>query len=231
MNSTKSWWAPLLDIFFPKICAVCADEKATDIPICFSCLSNLSIITPQKGTMHPADMRLQNRFKYQEAFSFLYMSKKGSTNKLLHQIKYKYRKDIALFLGNLFADAIHVQFQQKIDALIAVPIHKDKLKIRGYNQSVLLAECISKKMNIPFYKDALIKSKNTSSQTTKSRMERISNLKESIQSGNIETLRGKRILLIDDVLTTGSTLEACFEALQDIPEVHISVATLALAGD
>lgn len=231
MENKKSWFSPLLDIFFPKICAACESEKVADSPLCISCLSDLSIIENQADGNHLAELRLQNRFPYQRAFSYLYMSKKGSTHKLLHQIKYKYRKDIAVFLGDLFAEEIQKQFHDQVDAIIAVPIHKKKLKSRGYNQTFILAECVAKKMGIPFYADTLKKVKNTDSQTSKTRIERIANLEGSIQVENAALLSGKRILLIDDVLTTGSTVEACYESIKNIPEIQVSVATLALAGD
>lgn len=231
MNTANSWWHTILDLFFPRVCGACKQEKVQGNPICVQCLAGLPILKTSNPTTHPAHQRLQQRFLYQEAFSFLYMNKNGMVHELLHQVKYKYRKDLALYLGELLANAVQGFFTTKIDAVIAVPIHVEKIKMRGYNQSFILAACIAKKMNIPFYPKALIKVKNTSSQTSKTRLERIKNLRESIQTGECHFLEGKNVLLVDDVLTTGSTLEACSEALQHIPNMKLNIATLALAGD
>lgn len=231
MHNTNSWWHSILDLCFPRVCAACKQQRVQNIPICIQCLADLPILKTSTSSVHPAHQRLQQRFLYQEAFSFLYMNKNGVVHELLHQVKYKYRKDLAVFLGELMATAVQGFFTTKIDAVIAVPIHKEKMKKRGYNQSFLLAECIAQKMDIPFYPQSLIKVENTSSQTSKTRLERIKNLRASIQAGDCHFLSGKNILLIDDVLTTGSTLEACSEALQHIPNMKLNIATLALAGD
>lgn len=219
-----------LDLFFPNLCASCGDHKVQDGSICIHCISEIPMINSSINP-HPADTRLQNRFQYLDAYSFCYMHKEGIMHQLLHQIKYKYRKDVAEQVAEMFALEVAAFYNNKIDAIVAVPIHKSKMIKRGYNQSHILAQAVSNKMMVPFYPNLLIKSHNTASQTKKSRIDRINNIKGSIKLNEYEIPDGGNLLLIDDVLTTGSTLETCFHELLKIDGITVSVATLAMATD
>lgn len=220
----------LLDVFFPKWCIACRRNKVSTNAICIECLALLPYIDVSL-VPHPADQRLQHRFDYHQAFSLFYMNKDGKMHRILHQIKYRYRKDAALEIGEIFAVYVSRHFEHRIDAVLAVPIHKKKRIRRGYNQSHILAQSVSDKLNVPFLKDALVKTVYTPSQTRKTRTERIQNIEGSISLNGQLDLKDKRVLLIDDVLTTGSTLEVCGKALRDIPGLELSIATLALATD
>lgn len=220
----------LLDIFFPKLCIACRQNKVGTNAICIECLVSLPYID-ESLTPHPADQRLQYRFDYHQAFSLFYMNKDGKMHRILHQIKYRYRKDAALEIGEIFAVYVSRYFEHRIDAVLAVPIHRKKQIRRGYNQSHILAQSVSDKLNIPFLKDALVKKMHTPSQTRKTRTERIQNIDGSIALNEQLDLKDKKVLLIDDVLTTGSTLEVCGKVLRDIPGMELSIATLTLATD
>ncbi len=124
---------------------------------------------------------------------------------------------------------VNSEIYSDVNIIIPVPLHKSKLKKRGYNQSDSISEGISKAMNIEFTNTSLVKIERTETQTRKSRYNRWKNVRGKFRIMNANELEGKHILLVDDVLTTGATLESCAQTLMEIPNVRISIATLAYA--
>lgn len=231
MTSTLAqWYNALLDLFFPLVCAGCESTRPQEGPLCLSCMLQLPEIQ-YSHTFNPVEERIQHRFQYVSAFAWLYMSRSGMVNHLLHQIKYSYRKDLAEFLALRMAERMANILPSQIEAIAAVPIHPKKLKSRGYNQTHIIAEKLAEKLQIPFYPNLLMKVKNTTSQTTKSRIHRISNLVDSIALNLPPDFDHQHILIVDDVLTTGSTLEVCAQALSAIPNCSLHLCTLCLAKD
>lgn len=170
------------------------------------------------------------RTKIHSATSFLFFNKGGNVQQLMHALKYKSRKDVGEYAGKLFGMELNSSaLFNTIDMVIPVPLHEKKLHQRGFNQSKVIADGIGKAMNKPVENGILVRVVYTSSQTKKSRYERWENVRNAFTVTYPEEIEGKHILLIDDVLTTGATLEACANALLEIEGVKVSVATLAYA--
>ncbi len=158
------------------------------------------------------------------------MKKDGMVQSLIHSIKYKNNKRLAKDLGEALALSISSQAKfSKPDFIIPVPLHPKKRRKRGYNQSSLIALGMNRVWGTKVLDDVLIRVKNTQTQTTKNRIQRWANTREAFKLQNAEQIRNYRILLIDDVLTTGSTLEACANVLGEIKGIKMSIATIAFA--
>ena len=172
------------------------------------------------------------RLPLERATSFLQFQKSGKVQRLIHHFKYKGVKEIGYTLGQMAAFELKEKgFFEGIDSIVPIPIHKLKLKKRGYNQSYFIAEGISDAIQIKIDLELITKEIHTESQTKKSRFKRWQNVDSSFKLNmeRIPEYRGKHILLVDDVLTTGSTLEACGSQLLQIPGVKLSLLTMAVA--
>jgi ComF family protein len=177
----------------------------------------------QPNQLHRRFFEIPN-LKYAMAFAWF---QKGSViQKLLHQLKYEGNEAIGVLLGEFYGDQLSDIYTEKWDLITAVPIHIKKLRKRGFNQSHRIAEGLSQKLTIPFM-PLLEKSVNKKSQTRKHRIERFDNVESTFHLKTSSTsLKGKKVLLVDDVLTTGATLQACSEPLQKAG-AEISIVTIA----
>lgn len=231
MHSFKRIFEALAQSIFPRNCASCNNPfRGQEEILCLTCLAHLPYSKTWLQKENMVYQKLYGRFAFENACSFLFFTKSGISQQLIHQFKYKSRKDIPEYLGKLFGDALmESNWIKEIDYLISVPIHKQKRNIRGYNQSEIIANGMGESLQIPILRDVLIKYKHTSSQTKKTHQERIENVKDVFEIKNKNILVGKHILLIDDVLTTGATIESCATTILKIKETKISIATLALA--
>ncbi|WP_233131514.1 ComF family protein [Tenacibaculum holothuriorum] len=160
--------------------------------------------------------------------SFLYYRKEGKVQQLIHHLKYKNREDIGSFLGNWFGHQLKEQkLFTNINYIVPVPLHPKKLKLRGYNQVTKFGISLSNILNIEYKPNILIRTSISKTQTLKQRFERFSNTNTKFKLTNIQFFENKHILLIDDVITTGATLEACCNELLKTKNITISIATLA----
>ena len=223
----------LSHLIYPRLCEGCSKPLlAEEEVLCLNCnVYNL----PRTAYHHIAEnetaMRFAGRVPVERATSFAYFTAEGLLQHLLHGLKYDSKKYIGTYLGKQLAyDLLQINWQHGIDAIVPVPLHPDKEAVRGYNQSQLLADGMAGLFNIPVIANVLQRVKNTASQTQKSREERIENMQEAFNVAQPEKIQGKHLLLIDDVLTTGATLEACANALKTAPGVHISIATIGIAS-
>jgi len=168
----------------------------------------------------------------EQAVAWFYFRKGSAYQEVLHQLKYNHRPDIGVFLGRQFGYELkRSPVFIKPDLIIPVPLHRRKMRSRGYNQSEMIARGLSEALSIPFDAQSLRKPAVTSTQTRKSRFERWVNVSgkfEIICSGPVA---GRHVLLVDDVVTTGATLEACAEVLLKVPGVKVSVAAVAWARE
>lgn len=223
----------LLHLLFPQLCCYCHGELlSSETALCFSCIQQLP--TTNFATYHNNDayQHFIGRVPVIKATAFTFFTKAGMMQELLHQVKYHEQKDLGILLGKIFAEELVVQnWLAGIDYIMPVPLHKQKLNKRGYNQSSIIAKGIVALSNIPLIDNVLIRTKNTDSQTRKNRRERIDNVTNVFKLKEATTIANKHLLLIDDVLTTGATIEACANALLKAPGVKISVATIAIATD
>jgi len=171
------------------------------------------------------------RLELQLATALFYFEKKGPIQKLMHQLKYKGKEDIGQVLGDWLGTSLSTLPQYTaVDAVIPVPLHPKKMKKRGYNQVSAFAKAISMHLNASYEDSILVKSKNTQTQVFKGRFTRSDEVLNAFSITDTQRLAGKHILLLDDIITTGATLEACGIELRKIPNITLSIATMAIAG-
>ena len=167
----------------------------------------------------------------ERANSLLYYTKGGDVQKILYELKYYGNDRLALFLGKCMAMELQPSnFFQNIDYILPVPLHDKKKKARGYNQSEMIAQGISIVTGIPLIDNILKRVRYTDTQTKKRSYERWLNVQDVFECISLKIIEDKHVLLVDDVMTTGSTIVACADALSGIPHIRISVLTLALTS-
>ena len=227
-----SIWTDLWKLFFPQCCLVCGKTLLEgEEYLCFHCLSNMPRTHLYLHKDNEMEKELWGKFPIERASAYLYYSKGGDVKKLLTDLKYRGNADLGCFLGRCMTrEMLSSGFFQGVDGIIPVPLHPRKQKIRGYNQSIMLANGISSVTNIPVWNDLLVRTQYTQTQTRKGSYERWLNVKDMFECSSPDRLRGKHVLLVDDVFTTGATLVACADAFRQIPDLRFSVLTLALAS-
>jgi ComF family protein len=222
----KKYFSNFLDLIFPRPCLGCGTSLLSqENQICISCLVNLPKNNLMEG--NETDKRFWGKLPVQHSFSFLLYNRKGLVQKLIHQLKYRNQPDLGVLLGKLFGEDLKtLDFKPKIDVLVAVPLHPSKLQQRGYNQAACVANGLSESTEIVFDDDILIRTKATNTQTKKSRIERYENVSTIFEVTDIEKIKGKHIGIVDDVITTGSTIEACGAVLLEAGASYVSVISL-----
>lgn len=177
------------------------------------------------------EQRFWGKVDIKYASALLVFEKGNSVQKLIHELKYKGQKDLGVFLGKLMAVYSNDKdVLNDVDYIVPVPLHKKRLKMRGYNQSECLAMGLVSVLDIPIDTENLIRVRQKETQTRKSVYDRWQNMSGVFELVSSERFAGKHILLVDDVLTTGSTLEACVVALQEAKGIRVSVLALATAN-
>ena len=172
----------------------------------------------------------KGRVQLVAASALLHFNAKGRVQHILHRIKYKHDRDAGVFLGALMGEALkNSERFATVDTLLAVPLHKKKERSRGFNQSQLLVEGIQQVWELDSAGRELMRVVRTPSQTKRGRLDRWLNVKEAFHLPDPETLRGKHVLIVDDVVTTGATIEGCVKALEAVPDLRISLFTAACA--
>lgn len=219
----------LVDLVYPQICAACDQGKpAKNSIFCVACLVGLPSTNYHLMEDNPFERQFWGRVRIRACGSLYYFIPEGRTQKLLHNIKYRKRSDYAIKLGEVYGKQLaKAERFKQISAIIPVPLHWKKLRKRGFNQSTSFAQGLAQSMGAKVDQKTLSRTRSTPTQTRKSRDERVLNMADAfgIMQGN--ELRGKHVLLVDDVLTTGATLEACALKLLEIPGLTISLATIA----
>ena len=227
-----NWFDALIGLFYPSVCAACGCSlyKWEHI-VCTRCKTFLPKTGYALNEDNPLARIFYGRVRFQAVTACFFFSKEGKVQHLIHELKYKGNTDAGVFLGQELGKSIkEAPLFQNIDYLIPGPLHPKREKERGYNQSLVIARGISEVTGISIGEKYLIRSVNTATQTHKSKEERWKNVKDIFEVKHPEYLEGKYVLLIDDVLTTGATLEACALKLSAIPGITISCATAACAG-
>ncbi len=220
----------ILDLLYPVVCVNCGNSLVINESIlCTICFVKLPLTNFHKYPDNDLVKALWGRVDIDFATAYLYFKKAGITQKLLHNLKYRGRKDIGIYLGTKFGRQLkETEFVSTVDYLIPVPLHKSKAKSRGFNQSQLICEGLRDALSIPVFTD-LSRISFTDTQTRKKRFDRWLNVSQKFVLTNPEVLEGKRILLVDDVFTTGATIEACCQSLKTVKNIEIGIATLAMA--
>ncbi len=220
-----------LSLIYPKICCACNKTlyKHEDC-ICMQCRVHLPRTKFEHESQNFVEKLFWGKLNIEAATAHYFYHKNSTIQQLLYQLKYRNTPAIGSALGQFIGDDLKTNPRFKhLDMIIPIPLHKKKLKKRGYNQALLIAEGLGEKMNIEVNKDILYRSINTSTQTKKTAFDRWKNVHSIFDIQNPNQLENKHVLIVDDVITTGSTLQAAaFECLQ-IPNVKVSVATAAVA--
>jgi len=227
------WKGDLLHLMFPNSCLVChAELPASLVHICPVCESELDLTYFESyAEATVLDKLFWGRVEVQTTAAMLHFQKEGGTQAILHAIKYQGNVDLALEMGARFGRRLLEQEKYAdIDALVPVPLHPKKKYLRGYNQSELIAQGIASATHIPLRSDLLTRGVHTESQTKKGRFMRWDNVADIFYVSQAQEGLPKHIALVDDVVTTGATLEACIRKISaQWPEIRISVLSLAVA--
>lgn len=221
----------LLSLLYPELCQACGNSLfRNEHSICLSCLYKLPKTNFHLEKNNLIEMLFWGRVVLQKACSFLYFRKGNRVQNSIHALKYKSKREIGIYLGELLAkDLKKNNWLDDIDIIIPVPLYYKKQLIRGYNQSEEFAKGLIKGSNLRIENNVLQRIIPSETQTKKSRYKRWENVNEHFKLNQTDIIKGKHILIVDDVITTGATIEACAQKLLSVEGTKISVATLAYA--
>ncbi len=222
-----------ITLIFPQVCAACGKSLyKNEHSICTYCAYHLPQTDFHLDVENPVAKMFWGRVNIHSAAAFYNFGKGGRVQRLVHHLKYRGQKEIGTTLGKLYGyDLRNNELFNTIEVIIPVPLHRLKKKKRGYNQSEFFAEGLAESMKANTDFKSLVRVKASETQTRKSRFNRWKNVETVFHLTNTENLKDKHILLVDDVITTGATLEACAQMLLQIPGVKVSVATIAYANN
>jgi ComF family protein len=232
-ESIKTTSSNIMTFLYPELCVACGENLAQKgEELCLKCQIKIPKTDFHTYRENPFFNRIRDRFPLEFAAAYYLFTQSGATQALIHAIKYEGKYEAAIFIGEnygkILADAVGFH---DIDAIVPVPMHPAKQRIRGYNQAEAFGNGLAVTMDKPLINNAVIKTRQTISQTRKNRFGRLENVSEVFQLGkNAKQLENKHVLLVDDVLTTGATLEASALPLLEIPGLKLSIATIAMAG-
>ena len=229
----RDWLDSILNLFYPRVCAACGETLLKDEEtVCLKCRYLLPKTGYENNPDNPLAQAFYGRVRFHAVTACFFFAKSGKVQHLIHELKYKGNKEAGVFLWQQLGASIkEAPLFQGIDYHIPVPLHPKREKKRGYNQSLMIAKGINEVTGIPIGDKYLIRAVNTATQTKKSAEERFKNVKDIFELRYADELKGKHVLLIDDVLTTGATLESCAHQLENVPGITISAATAACAGN
>ena len=228
-NTVKIWLGPLFHLFFPRCCVVCgAPLVEGEEAICTHCNINMPRTNYHKVKDNLVERMFWGKIPLERATSYFFYRKGSDFRKILHQFKYGGRKELGAIMGRFMAaELATTDFFEGVDIIIPVPLHPRKR--HGDNQSEWIARGVSQVVGLPVDVSSVIREKHTDTQTRKSTYERWENVDGIFRLRHPENFVGKHVLIVDDVLTTGSTTTACADVFHEIEGVRISVLTLAVA--
>ena len=231
MNFARTYLHDFVSLLFPELCAACRESlMANEEIICMDCRFNLPYTNFHLLADNIVAQQFWGKINVEAAFALFYFTKGGKVQNLLHQLKYNGQQEVGKLMGKMAGEQLlKNEVFKSVDYIIPVPLHKKRLRERGYNQSTCFAEGLAGKLNTVVEENNLIRQRATSTQTRKSRFARFENMQEVFAVLDPEKLANKHVLLVDDVITTGSTLEACGAELLKISGLKLSVATIAYA--
>ena len=221
----------LVNLFFPPVCAGCHSFLLwNENEICTLCRHNIPLTNHHLNPENEAFKKFYGRIPVEYASALLYFHKRGIVQELIHNLKYKGQEEIGAVLGAWYAEDLkNSEIIKSIDEIIPVPLHKRKLRERGYNQVTNFGLSLSKNLNISYNPNLLVRNIYSKTQSKKNLLNRSDGIETIFDVAFTEKDHDKHFLLIDDVITTGSTLEACSHALLKIPGAKISIVCMAMA--
>lgn len=222
----------LLHLFYPHTCEACGrDLSAREEILCLRCAYALPVTGFQHMPDNPVEKAFHGRIALRRASAGYFFRQHSRLQGLIHAFKYKGRQDIAMYLGRqLGLQLRQSDWWQQVSLVLPVPLNAAKQRHRGYNQAAVLAEGIAAVLGCGSKPDVLARSPLSSTQTTRSRLERWENVSTVFLLKDATAIANKHVLLVDDVLTTGATVEACAQALMSAGNVEVSVCSLAYTG-
>lgn len=224
-NQVRSIFSSTLDVFYPNDCQICGVSLGMNEEfICLSCQYDLPYITTNMDEVTKLNKLFWGRAEVEQVHSLFQYSADNQVRKLLHQIKYKSKTRMATHFGSALGHQIH---DDSIDAIIPVPLHPKKERKRGYNQSYVIAKGLKEIMDVPIFNKCMKRNSHNQSQTKFTKYDRWDNVRTIFEVTKPKQLENKHVLLVDDVLTTGATIEACLQQLLQVEGCKVSVATLA----
>ena len=221
----------LLNLFFPKVCYACHEQLSdNEEDICTNCRINLPVTNFHFNNDNTVLKVFYGRVKIEHGTALLRFEKRGLVQQLIHSLKYKGQESIGVLLGDwLGGELSQIEAYKNIDIVIPVPLHKKKLKKRGFNQVDKFGQQVALAIGSTYKDDILLKITNTDSQTIKKRLARWTSNEELFAIQNEKSIENKHVLLVDDLITTGATMEQCITVLNQANNVKISVAAMAIA--
>lgn len=221
----------LMNLFFPLVCNGCQKILSTnEISICVTCRHEIPLTNHLKQKDNEAYNKFNGKLPVEHVSAMMYYHKRGIVQQLIHNLKYKNQQNIGTILGDWHVEDLKENdILKSVDYIIPVPLHSKRLKKRGYNQVTTFCQRISNGMQIPLNESILYRNEYAVTQSKKSLSERNSVANTTFDVRFNDSHHHKHFLLIDDVLTTGATLEACGKALLTIPNAKISIVTMAFS--
>ena len=219
----------LLHLFFPHQCAGCGNDIIDDQQLlCLQCIEQLPVTGFHRHANNPVEKIFDGRLPLHNAAAYMYFAKNSLLQQLIHQFKYKGNKEIGEYFGRRMGESImQCNRFKKIDALVPLPLYISRERKRGYNQAAILCRGIAETIKVPVLNNVVIRNKATQTQTRKDRVQRWQNMEGMFGVADAAAIQNKHILLVDDVVTTGATLEACGQALLSAGPAFLSIYTMA----
>jgi ComF family protein len=220
-----------LSLFFPRLCLACSAHLVRgEKVLCTGCLLSMARTDFHLKRNNTLEQAFWGRCLVERAAAFSVFNRGSRIRKLIHGLKYNGRTEIGQMLGELYGSILTESgFMADIDMIVPVPLHPARQRQRGYNQSDYIANGLSGSSGVPVQKNIIMRSDRSGSQTKRGRYERWENVKSLFFVPDPDVIAGKHILVVDDVITTGSTMEACVNALHEAGEVRVSLVALAAA--
>ncbi len=229
MNVVLNYAGDFFSLFFPELCPACGGGLVkNESVVCTECRFQLPYTNSHLQLDNPIARQFWGRFPFVYAIACLYFYKNSKVQKLIHQLKYNHKPEVGLWLGQTYGSQIRDFISvDPPDIIVPVPLHKSRERKRGYNQSERIANGLSAVLDIPVDSESLLRNLATNTQTKKSRFFRSENMTNAFGIAKPENLEGKHLLIVDDVITTGATVEACALTLLTVPGVRVSIASIA----
>jgi ComF family protein len=231
MHSVRGYLADFISLIFPQLCVACQESLiANEELLCTNCLYNLPFTNFHLNANNIVASQFWGKVPVKAAYALYYFTKGGKVQNMMHQFKYNGMQQIGNLLGTIAGKQLNQnEIFKSADVIIPVPLHKKRLRERGFNQSACFADGLAQKLNATVEIDNLVRVVATKTQTHKSRFARFENMKQVFEVSQPDRLINKHVLLVDDIVTTGSTLEACATELLKVPGLTLSIATIAYA--